>query len=341
MNQITTDFLIAKKISDFESTSRLCANRITQASNLIDLRRAAGAIPSAPGFIAWSPDVKRATFQTSEALARKVKTLVDARLEHLDHLFETENPDFQLHLGQFQRDLRYLGSHAPKVVRAASTHIWSSYRFTSKPVDSSNPKLSIRQYTPARTAVGGVTEGDLKFNEILCPSEIVIGQTFILGTRLADGAVISIIHHAGRDSYAFSDESRPLSQQFEFGSLRDCIFKLQERMEVTLPSIKVIWYGHGMWEAHERYTTEMENPWKIEPNQRYEVVNASGLARQYMSTTEGHVFRIDVDPINPRDNFNPKKIWGIAEWRSLRQVSDETDLESNALSSRPGAPTHG
>lgn len=313
MNQATNLFL-TNKINDFSRYGESVLRRVSNANTIMDLVRAANSLQSAPGFIAWAPDVKKAQNSVRNKAADRAMEIVKAELEKLDMSFHTgDQSKFQQALGSFQRDIRYLGGLAPMAFREATKHLSTSYKPTCRIVDSGNPSLKIRQ------AITKPYPVNLADNEIFCVSEVVHSEDrLIASARLPGGQRLSIEYHIGRQSWVLTDESKPLSQQYTFASARDCVLEFEKMLGIKLPPIKMIERGAGVWEVHGKYATD--NPWRLEPGNNYEVVDARGVSRKYTVKGDGKVTLVDGDP---EQSFSPTAIWGVPEWRSLRRINDD------------------
>ena len=102
--------------------------RVASARTVMDLVRAANSRPATPGYVAWSPDIKRSSALARQAIELKAKEIVKSELARLDALQETAGREvFQRELGAFQRDLRYIGPLASGVIGEASRHIHANY----------------------------------------------------------------------------------------------------------------------------------------------------------------------------------------------------------------------
>lgn len=314
--------VIQQKISSFESDVRRIEGVLRHARTIMDVVRAKNSLPSAPSLISWSPEVRRARTAAEQALKTAAERTVKAAMEQLDELFQgAPDSEFQRALGNFQRDLRYIGPIASNVMRHASVHIHTHYRLRKTEVASGTEGVKLYAVSGANSQTH-ITEGDLKPGEVLFQKQISAqtkdGGRILAGKRLDNGGILALMIHGGRDSFAVSDESRPLAQQYTFGSLRDCLLEFERRAGVTLPEIRVFEPGFGIWEAHQKYAQSGENPWRLEPGQQYEVTSPGGTNRRFLVNEDSTVTRVDGDcagyPLYPRD------IWGESEWMSLRKV---------------------
>jgi hypothetical protein len=316
---------LQQKIDHFESAVSRAKAMVSQARTVMDVVRAHNSLPSAPGLISWSPEVSRARGAANLAFERAAKEVVTKEFANLDALFAGgPKEEFKRRLGTFQRDLRYLGPIASNVMRYASQHIWRSYRFKRDIHQSAH--YQIHTLTPIDER-DQFTQGDLQPGTILCMANILYEQGLtVAATKDASGAVISVGYHVGRASYVFCDERRPLSQQYDFGTLHQSIERFESALGVTLPKIKVIWPGYGVWEAHQKYTSDTaDNPWRLQAGRQYEVTYArSGKTGRYLANEDGTVTNV-----NATSNLRalPKDIWGHVEWLSLREAG-QTELQA-------------
>lgn len=318
-------FLIQKSIDDFARSMRSSAVQTKQARTIMEIVRASNGMPRAPGYITWSPDVRRAQAEADNALQETADQLVKAELVRLDRLFsEASAAEFQRQLGEFKRQLRYLGPIASRTMREASVQTYTRYRIRRTEYPSSPTGMRVvgaKFDNPADR----ITEGDLEPGVVLFQTQISVSQReqrIFAGTRFRDGSrgVLTLEFHAGQDSVVVKDESLPLSQQYIFGTLRDCLRDFERRAGVALPNIQAFMAGVGVWEAHQLYSSSIENPWKLTPGSHYEVTGNSGVGRCFLANGDGTVTQIDTPDGQP---IEPLRHWGEQEWLSLRHVDQE------------------
>lgn len=312
---------IRRQVSSFVSQMEMSERNIRNAKSVMDLVRAANTRPTAPAYIASLPDIRLSKQRLEESVRKASEVVIAQEFAKLDTLLNAgDRIRLQAALGMFQRDLRYLAPFAPAAMRNASKHIWEHYRFREE-VHQAGEYL-IRQLTPVDPR-DQITPGHLNPEEICCLTEIIhetVGTIAI--TKNEQGHCRSVEFHQGRGCYTFADESLPLSQQYHFGTLRDCILMFEDALKVTLPPIKVIWPGHGVWEAHLKYSDSAENPWRLEPGKTYEVTSPKRGTHLYVAVEGGLVYRSEAPHT---ETYDPKLIWTVDEWRSMRAVDDQAD----------------
>ena len=322
------DVFIQQKISQFESSVHQTVASLRNARSIMDVVRAHRGLPTAPSLISWSNEIRRARGSADLALARAAKEVVSNELKRLDDLFSRAEQDaFQRSLGNFRRDLRYLGPIASPVMHHASVHIHTHYRLRKTEVPCDVEGLSLYAVSLPNPS-DRITESDLTRGEVLFQKQFSaqpkVGGRIYAGMRLHTGGVLTLEVHGGRGSFVVRDESRALSQQFTFGSLRDCVLEFERRAGVVLPDIRVFEPGVGVWEAHQMYAQGGENPWRLDPGQQYEVTSPGGTTRRYLVNDDETVTQVNTDGAYA---IHPRHQWGETEWMSLRKI-EQTEQET-------------
>lgn len=170
---------------------------------------------------------------------------------------------------------------------------------------------------------------EFKAARISCAKEVEIqsGAASWVATfdpKRADGATVDVHFHIGMKSFVINDGREYLSKSYVFkGLLHECVDRFEKMFEVKLPPIKVFEVGVGVWEAHSKYATTDENPWKLHPGDFCSVLDRYGYKSFYSVNDRGNlVSRTENGSAKgvSSEDFEPRIIFGRGELLSLQKL---------------------
>lgn len=169
---------------------------------------------------------------------------------------------------------------------------------------------------------GQLTVGDFEEDVVKCVSETLEQGAMLAGT-LVKGAPVYIVFHRGKQSWAITDERLPLSQQFDFGSLFQCARKYERTLGVTLPSVRVVKPGYGIFCIDGKLLEE--GPWRLMAGKRYALNDERGNERHYVAKGEREVVGVAAGATATPEALqyngqDPLNWWSPQMWLSLREV---------------------
>lgn len=184
-----------------------------------------------------------------------------------------------------------------------------------------------------------ITQSDLTANPgevlVLDTVEIFSGkpdESVLAGIWLPDGdgpglpQVVMVLYHFGYKSWTFVVEhSKQIATKYEPLTLQDAVATFEKRTGCTLPAIRVIEYGVGVYSAQSRYVTD--NPFALVDGGFYQVRDPKRGSRQFVADVRNGHTRITFclnakGETIPDETYDPAVVLSLADWRSLTRLPE-------------------
>lgn len=152
--------------------------------------------------------------------------------------------------------------------------------------------------------------------------------SILAGTLIEQGGkrtYLYLRHHSGHGSWQLISETAEgvtmPKQQIQTGQLPALIQQFETLTGVTLPSIAMLVLGIGLIDAKSQFLTD--NPFAMQDNCRYHVVNRRGIGRDLLARVSHGQTRIAVlnGQTAASEFFDPALILSPEEWMSLKPAT--------------------
>jgi hypothetical protein len=154
----------------------------------------------------------------------------------------------------------------------------------------------------------------------------------VAGARLFIGdpdkeCCLSVIYHFGRSAWHLQTEyvHKQMATRYEADTLAGALLTFERRVGVTLPPIKVMEPGVGIYVAQGG---ECTNPWALQDGMLYSVTDKKGKVNRYLAkvNSEGvtRVASMREDGPDLLDTEDPRKFFTTEQWMSLTPIDPES-----------------